>query len=212
VSALSRKTQRWQPIVIEEAARAKVPFGCMMRLIERESEGVAGLKGKRKAKSGWPFGLTQVTPIGLQEYNRLNPHAPISEVNLMGFDVDSGRIQIRAGCFLWSIGWNEYKGAPTDYDRAALADLAYAKGGRRLRELVAEAAAAGYPVTLAGLSTYDPNWTGTERPFDHAAFVAAGVGEPPDPLAPVGPSPMVAIAIGVLAGLGLLLVLVGCLR
>lgn len=186
-----------------------VPPGCMMRLVERESQGVAGLKGKRESASGWPFGLTQITPIGLAEYNRLNPAAPISEASLMGTDAASARIQIRGGCFLWGIGWREYSNAPNGYERAALADLAYAKGGRALRELIQAAAAAGYPATLNGLRSYDPTWTETEDPFGHAAFVAAGLGDPPPA---VGSSPLVAIGIGVLAGLGLLLLLLGWIK
>jgi hypothetical protein len=211
--AVSRNTLRWESIVAEEAARAGVPFGCLLRLIERESGGVAGRVAAVSSPSGSAAGLCQVTPIALQEYNRLNPSSVVPHAALLGVDAASARLQVRVGAFLWGIGWKRWATfAQNTYERAVLADLQYAQGGKALGQLVEQARSMGYMPTLDGLRTFAPGWGKPEHPFAHAAFVAAGVDETPGPLDSVEPSTLTAVCIGLVAGLGLVLLLIGWLR
>lgn len=211
---ISRSTLRWAPVIAEEAARAGMPYGCLLRLVERESGGVAGRVAIVGSPSGHAAGLCQVTPIALEEYNRLNPGAGIPLASMMGMDAASARIQLRVGSFLWMVGAHRWATmAPDRYQCAVLADLQYARGGGALRKLVEEAGAAGYPATLDGLRSFRPEWGSPERPFSHAEFVAGGIDDPgPGPIPAVEPSTTTLIGIGVIAGLGLLLLLIGWIR
>jgi hypothetical protein len=138
VTPIHRSTDRWRSAVISEIAKGGYPFppGLVLAVIDVESQGVAGLLNPKSGASG----LMQVMPGSLSWYNR--SHALKFTLADMR-SKSNGPAQIRVG--LWVMGqfWrasHRYLSSrlpvvPID-ELARIADLMYAAGGGRIRELL----------------------------------------------------------------------------
>lgn len=206
--SLTSTTILWGELAAEECG--SMPLACLLRLVHRESRGVAGLKSGKPTKSGYAYGLTQVNPATLDFYNANHPSHPIKPESLRGKDSASARLQLRAGAWVWSWCYKTFSGQAkgSEWDRAAFADLAYAKGVGAFRQLLRDASIAGVPMTLAGLKAFRPNWTGSEDPFGHAEFIAAGTGEAVPGVQPIPPEAG-GLLLAVLVLVGVLSLLTG---
>lgn len=138
---VTEKVKQWEPIVSEELSARGVPLpnDLILRLIQKESGGKAGVV----RKGGSDSGLMQVLPNTLKDFNKRNGTNYTIE-DLRGKDDASARIQIRVGIGVISHYWRRAYRYMNDRgvqdinidDLAHIADLFYRAGpGATMKQL-----------------------------------------------------------------------------
>lgn len=216
-----RQVEQWRQYVIWESGGA--PPDLILSIINNESEGSAGEPARVRTKHSRElptraggsrlvdraYGLMQCVPLVVIDFNNAHPQKPVYWEDISGTDGNSGRLQIRVGCWLFrkmvrnlnrdfpeAYPGTNAGNAPPEHLTAAL--VAYARGYGALKKKLDILKDQGLPLTqrnlyekfpLWGWSHKDQKWI--NRPLYYSAKVwrrymrnktgAPGTSTPPNP-------------------------------
>lgn len=176
-----RQVEQWRQYVIWEGGGA--PPDLILSIINNESGGKsgepAGVKTKyhrdiEKRAGGTrlvkrAYGLMQCIPLVILDFNKAHPKNPVYWEDMSGTDGNSGRLQIRVGCWLFNNMVRAlHRDFPQEYpgtnagnaspEQLTAALVAYARGYGALREKLNILKSKGLPLTQAQLHESFPLW------------------------------------------------------